>query len=160
MSRKMALGGMTAALAVVIMSLGTVIPLATFLCPMLCIGILGAVRKLCGSRMGWAWYGAVAILSALLAPDKEAAAVFVFLGYYPMLKPEMDAVKFGVILKVILFNAATTAMYWLLIHLMGMEELGAEFQEVGSVITLILGNVTFLLLDRLLSILDHRGGKT
>ena len=46
-----------------------------------------AVLKTCGVRIAWAWYGAVAILSLLLAPDKEAAAVFAFLGYYPIVTP-------------------------------------------------------------------------
>ena len=80
-----------AALAVVIMSLGTLIPVATFVCPVLCMLILQLVLKLCGSRIAWAWYGAVAILSLLMAPDKEAAAVFLFLGYYPVVKPRMDS---------------------------------------------------------------------
>ena len=33
----MALGGLMAALAVVVMSLGTIIPVATYICPMICI---------------------------------------------------------------------------------------------------------------------------
>ena len=71
----MALGGVLAALAVVIMALGTLIPVATYVCPVLCMLLLQAVNKLCGSRVAWAWYGAVAILSMLLAPDKEKAAI-------------------------------------------------------------------------------------
>ena len=76
-----ALGGVMAALAVVIMCLGTLIPVATFICPMVCILLAQLVLKTCGARYGWAWYGAVAVLSLLLAPDKEAAAVFAALGY-------------------------------------------------------------------------------
>ena len=86
----MALGGVLAALAVVIMSMGTLIPVATYVCPMICCLILQLVRKICGNRIGWAWYGAVSILSLLMAPDKEAAAVFLALGYYPILKPKFD----------------------------------------------------------------------
>ncbi len=77
-----ALGGMLAALAVVVMNLGTLIPVATYVCPMIGILLLEVVRKTCGDRIAWAWYGAVAILSALMAPDKEAAAVFCALGYF------------------------------------------------------------------------------
>ena len=73
-----ALGGVMAALAVVFLCL-TVIPVATFICPTLCMMLLRFVSQKCGKRIGWAWYGAVAILGVLLAPDKEAAAVFVFL---------------------------------------------------------------------------------
>lgn len=88
-----ALGGVLAALAVVIMSMGTLIPVATYVCPMLCAILLQVVLKTCGSRIAWAWYGAVAVLSLLLAPDKEAAAVFAFIGYYPILKPQLDRSK-------------------------------------------------------------------
>ena len=67
-----ALGGMLAAAAVVLMSIGTIIPVATYAAPVLCMVLGRTVLKICGSRIAWAWYGAVAILSVLLAPDKEA----------------------------------------------------------------------------------------
>lgn len=150
---QMALGGMLAALAVVIMSFGGMIPSATFVCPMLCCLILQMVRKLCGDRIGWAWYGAVALLSLLMGPDKEAAAVFVFLGYYPILKPKFDRSRFKWLWKLLYFNTVILAMYWLLIHLFGMAELANEWEELGYLMTgimLVLGNVTFILLDYVL----------
>jgi hypothetical protein len=149
-----ALGGVFAALAVVIMALGGLIPASTFVCPMLCMLILSLVLKRCGHRIGWAWYGAVAILSALLGPDKEAAAVFVFLGYYPILKPKLDTLPLKWLWKGLIFNAAVLSMYWLLMNLFGMTELLEEFGEMGTVMTLAtlaLGNVTFYLLDLVLS---------
>lgn len=153
-ARKIAFGGMMAALAVVIMSLGGLIPVATFVCPMLCMLILAFVAKMCGSRIGWAWYGAVAILSLLLGPDKEAASVFAFLGFYPILKPKLDQMKLGYLLKLGLFNIQILLMYWLLIHLFGMDRIAAEYQELGMIMTgvlLVLGNITFILLDKVLT---------
>ena len=149
----MALGGVLGALAVVIMCLGTLIPVGTYACPMLCAVVLQMVLKTCGSRIAWAWYGAVALLGLLLAPDKEAAAVFVFLGYYPIVKPKLDRKKLPWLWKGLLFNASVLALYWLLLRLFGMEQLVSEFQELGAAMTvvlLILGNVTFFLLDKLL----------
>ena len=149
----MALGGVLAALAVVIMCLGTIIPVATYTCPVLCALVLEMVRKSCGNRIAWAWYGAVAVLCVLLAPDKEAAAVFVFLGYYPILKPWMDRRKGKWLWKAALFNSMTLIMYWLLMHLFGLTQVAEEFSEMGAVMTavlLVLGNVTFFMLDRLL----------
>ena len=149
----MALGGMMAGLAVVIMSLGTLIPIATYVCPMVCCLLLKLVDRRCGSRIGWAWFGAVAILSLLLAPDKEAAAVFCAIGYYPILKPRMDTLPLRWLWKGLLFNASILAMYWLLMHLFGLEALAREMAEMGTalaLVTLALGNVTFFLLDRLL----------
>ena len=107
----MALGGVLAALAVVIMCMGTIIPVATYVCPMLCAVVLQMVLKTCGTRIAWAWYGAVAILSALLAPDKEAAAVFLFLGYYPIVKPRLDRAKLRWLWKGLLFNGSVVVMY-------------------------------------------------
>ena len=116
---RIALGGVLAALAVVIMSLGGLIPVMTYVSPMLCALLLKIVLELCGVRIAWAWYGAVALLAALLSADKEAAAVFIFLGYYPIVKPQLRA-EFE------------------------------EFSTVMLVVMLLMGNVTFFLLDRLL----------
>ena len=148
-----ALGGVLAALAVVIMSLGTIVPVATYVCPMLCAIALQVVLKACGERIAWAWYGSVAILSLLMAPDKEAAAVFVFLGYYPIVKPRLDKTRFRWLWKGLLFNVSVLVMYWLLLRVFGLAQVAADFEELGAlmlVILLILGNVTFFLLDRLL----------
>jgi len=149
----MALGGIFAALAVVIMNMGTLIPVATYTCPVLCALLLQMVMKTCGTRTAWAWYGAVSILSILLAPDKEAAAVFAAIGYYPIVKPMLDRSKGKWLWKTLLFNVSILCMYWVLMHLFGLEQVTAEFSELGTVMTavlLILGNVTFFLLDHLL----------
>lgn len=145
-----AMGGVFAALALAILCLGGLIPLATFVCPMLCILILEGYRRRFGSRLGWAWYGAVAVLGALLGPDKEAAAAFAFLGFYPLVKPWLDRKKGRVLYKLTLFNGAVCLMYWVLLRLFGMEALATEFREMGAallLITLLLGNLTFFLLD-------------
>ena len=147
-------GGVMAALAMVIMNLVGLIPVATYVCPALCMIILSVVLKLCGRRIAWAWYGAVAILSLLLAPDREAAAIFLVLGYYPILKPALDRLRFGKFLKLLLFNCVILLMYWLLIRLFGMEQLAKEYLEMGilmTLVTLILGNMVFFMLDRILS---------
>lgn len=152
-ARKIAFGGMMAALALVIMCLGTMIPIATFVCPMLCAVLLMLVLGMAGTRIAWAWYGAVAILSVLLAPDKEAGAVFVFFGYYPIVKPWLDKRRFPYLWKLALFNVSIFAMYGLLILLLGLSQVASEFQELGvimTIITLILGNVTLFMLDILL----------
>ena len=148
-----ALGGLLAALAVVIMGLGTLIPIATYVCPMACIVLTQVVLKICGRRIAWAWYGAVAILSCLLAPDKEAAAVFAFLGFYPIVKPRLEGLKYPWLGKAVYFNIAILVMYWLLISVLGLTALVEEYRQTGRImlaVQLILGNVIFFLLDRVL----------
>ena len=149
-SRNMAMGGVFAALAVVIMNLGGLIPMATYVCPTICMVILSFVHMACGGKIAWTWYAAVSILSLLMSPDKEAAAVFVFLGFYPIVKPEFDKMRFPLIPKLALFNVLILVMYWLLLHLLGMAQIAAEFEEMGKILTaimLVMGNVIFLLLD-------------
>ena len=142
-----------AALAVTVMSMGGLIPVATYVSPVLCMLMLNLVIRLCGVRIAWAWYGAVALLGLLLSADKEAAAVFAFLGYYPIVKPKLDRLKFSMLWKLILFNTVMILMYRLLMSVFGMDTLAEEFRAMDTVmllITLLLGNVTFLLLDRIL----------
>lgn len=158
-AKQIAMGGVFAALAIVIMCLGGLVPIATFVCPMICMLILHLIRKLCGNRIAWAWYGVVAILSVLLGPDKEAAAVFVFLGYYPIIKPKIDRIKPGWLWKGIYFNAVILLLYQLLIYLFGMDQIAAEYRELGKVLTvvvLLIGNLCFFLLDRVLTQFGRR----
>ena len=152
-AKQMALGGVMAALAVVIMAMGGMIPAATYVCPMLCMLLQSVVLQVCGRRVAWAWYGAVSLLSLLLSPDKEAAAVFLFLGYYPVLKPGLDRRKLNWLWKGLLFNGAILVMYWLLLRVFGMAQVAAEFTELGRgmlAVLLLLGNVVFFLMDRVL----------
>ena len=148
-----ALGGMLAAAAVVLMSIGTIIPVATYAAPVLCLLLCQTVLKLCGKRIAWAWYGAVAFLSLLMAPDKEAAAVFLVLGYYPIAKLKLDALKGKWLWKALYFNGSILALYWVLMNIIGMQQLLSDFEGMElamMALLLILGNVTFFLLDRLL----------
>lgn len=153
-ARQVATGGIFAALALVIMNLGSLIPVNTYVCPMLCMLLEEVVRRICGRRIAWGWYGTVSVLCLLMAPDKEAAAVFLFLGYYPIVKPTLEKLPFPWLWKLLLFNASVIVLYWLLMHLFGMSELSEDFKELGAItvpILLILGNLSFILLDLVLT---------
>ena len=146
----MALGGMLTAVAVVIMSLGSLIPLNTYLCPVICILITRPVIAYCGRRIGWCYYIATAVLGLMLAPDREAALVYAFLGYYPMIRPFFE--KLGVFswyAKLLLFTLAGAASYGMLLLVMGA---GAAMAEgwVLTLVTVLLWDLLFLLTDRLL----------
>lgn len=158
-SKNMAMGGVFAALAVVIMNLGGLIPVATYTTPVLCMVLLKIVLLYCGRRIAWGWYGAVALLSMLMSPDKEAAAVFLCLGYYPILKPWIERRRGKWIWKLLVFNVPMVALYSILIRVLGVAEVTGESGELGRLllpVLLLMGNVTFLALDRLLTILESR----
>ena len=154
-TRAIALGGIFAALAVVVMCMGGMIPVATFACPVVCMLMLAMVKQRCGKRIAWAWYAAVAILSLLLGPDKEAAAIFAVLGYYPIIKRWLDKMPFPILWKLLFFNACIAVLYLVLLGLLGLEELAQNYAAIDTwvtVIILVMGNVTFYLLDRLITV--------
>ena len=159
-SKNMAFCGVMASLAVVIMALGGLIPVATYVCPVLCMLILRFVLAACASRLAWCWYGVGAVLSLLLSPDKEASAVFLGVGYYPILKPRFEALKGKWLFKFGWFNAVVIALYWVLIQLLGIDQVADDFQELGIImmgLLLLTGNMVFFMTDRLLDMLQRRG---
>lgn len=164
-ARQMALAGMLTALAVVIMSMGSLIPVNTYVCPVLCILITRVVISGCGKRMALCYYLAVAILALLLAPDREAAMVYVFLGYYPLVRPGFQKIRPAVLragAKIALFTAAGAAAYGVLMFVLGSGELAAEFAEMGTVfvaVLILLWDLLFVLVDRLLGLPLNRRKK-
>lgn len=158
-SKKMALTGMLCALAVAIMMMGALFPLATFCCPALAGLMLVPIFVECGEKLSWCAYAAIAALSLMLCPDKEAALLFVFLGYYPILRWRLEQIR-SALLRIIarlgIFNIAVGLTYLLLIFLFRMDRVMQEYREMGLIITaacLVLGNITLLLYDRLLAIM-------
>ncbi len=161
-AKQMAFGGVLAALAVVVMCLVTMVPVMTYVCPLLCLLLEAFVRIRCGKRTAWAWYLAVAILGLLLSPDKEAAVLLAFLGYYPIVKPALDRIKPKAlcwVIKLGLLGLSVALAYGLLIWLLGMAALAAEFRGLGAVMgaaMLFMGLVCLAGLDLVLSRLFYR----
>lgn len=150
---KMALGGVLAAMSIAVQCMGGLIPVATYVTPMLSIVALQIVLQICGKATAWAWYGAVALLGLLVAPDKEASAVFIALGYYPILKPFFDRCPLASACKGLYFNAVILLLYWLLLQVLGLGTVQEDFREISVVmiaVLLVLGNFTFFTLDKLL----------
>ncbi len=154
-TKQIALGGILAALAVVLLTLGGVIPVGTYVAPMLAslplIVLLSELPR--GLCVGW--YAVVAVLGATLCPDKETAFVFVFLGWYPVARPALDRLPRlpRIVCKLLVFNLAVAALYALLILVFRLEALVNEAKETGLALLLgllALGNLTFLLYDVLL----------
>ena len=149
-ARQMALGGMMTALSVVIMSLGSLIPVNTYLCPVLCILVNRTVLERCGKKIGWCYYLSVMVLSLLLAPDREAALVYAFLGYYPMVRPWFQRLgPLALAVKLVFFTLAGALSYAVLLLVMGAGAAMADGWLLTAV-TVLLWDVLFLLVDRLL----------
>ncbi len=155
-SQAIALCGVMAALALLFLLLGSVIPLATFVCPLLAMVCMIPAMCELGTRLALAQYVAVSILGLLLAADKELALVFLALGWYPTAKPTLDRIRRRLprlAVKCALFTLPISAMYWSILHLFRMEAVVSEFSEYSSLLIallLLLGCFTFLCFDRVL----------
>ena len=157
-SRKMAVSGMMVALGAAIMMLGGVIPLATFCCPALAGLVLIPLVFDCGNTHAWSGWAAITLLSLMLCPDKEAALLFLFLGYYPILKWEMDVhIKRGWLRrlsKLMLWNIAIGAMYATIFFVLKLDAVMADYQDATRamvVAMVLLGNLTLALYDIVLA---------
>ncbi len=155
-SRRVALCGMMGALSVVVMLMGAVIPVMMFIAPMVVSGLVMLVCTECGRRLAWTEYAAVSLLSVLFLPDKEVAFLFVFLGYYPLIKPRFDALRPALVrvaAKLLYLNASVLVMYALLYSLFFPGQLAADLagpELALAAFTLLVGNITFFMLDKAL----------
>ena len=157
----LSLCGVLAALAVALMFLGGTIAFASIACPVLASLVLIPVYCECGWKWGLVWYGAVAILSLLLAPEKESAILFVFFGYYPMLRTFFGrlcgAKPLKWLVKLLYVNLALCAAYGLMIFIFRMPAVSAEFREYEKwmlAVLLALANLTFVVYDILIGRLE------
>lgn len=162
-SRRTALCGLLTALGVVLLSLGGWIPLASIALPMLAmLCLIPAVRDY-GARTALVQYAATAALGVLLCADQEASLLYVFLGWYPALRPRLEklpkalraAVKAGI------YCIATALMYAALL-LFRMEAVIEEFAGYSAVMLtalLLLGCLTFLVFDRAIGTLSAVYGR-
>lgn len=153
----MALSGITAALMMAVMLMGSLLPLSTYSTPILA-GLLSIpiVWEL-GPKMGGLVYLAVSLLSIFMAPDKEAVFLFVFLlGWYPVARPKLQHIRnkpIRWVVKVALCNLCAGLTYSFLLFVLTMPDLQAEFANWTILFLaafLVLGNVTFVLYDILL----------
>lgn len=157
-ARSIALGGMLTAAAVVVMCLGSMIPVNTYICPVACMLLTRPVLKLCGKKIAFCYYLAVAILSMMLAPDRESALIYVFLGYYPLIQHLFNRIRptaLRILAKVGFFTASGAAAYALLMSVMGLTDMIAEMKTAEAVmlaVSVVIWDAMFLMVDRLLEL--------
>ncbi len=151
-SSKCALGGIVAALSLVLMISVAVIPFLTYALPaaagLLIVFIVMEIDK----KWAFGVYCTVAILGILLVPDKEVAVMYLaFFGYYPILKAVIESKlpkAFGWALKILSFVATMLISYYLMIKFMGITV--DEIDEMGIVavpLLLGLGTAAFIIYD-------------
>ena len=148
-----AFGGIQAALAVVIMMWGTLIPGTSYLCPLICLILAEVVLQCCGMGLTWMWSAVVALLSLLLSSDKEAAIVLLFLGYYPMVKVKLDKMRHPFLWKLTFFNLMLGSITCVTMFILGIDfcrEHMTIFQIIFFSFVFMMGNVLLFLTDHFL----------
>ena len=92
----------------------------------------------------------------LLFAEPEAALIYIcFFGYYPVLKSILEGIKnraVEYILKLLVFNGAVTAIYFVFAKLLGIPVEGmGDFGKYTVLILYVAGNIAFILYDICLS---------
>ena len=150
-SRKVALCGVLCGLAVVVLLLGGLFSPAVYCAPLLAMAVLLPVLEEYGPGTAGAAYGAVAILALLLVPDRETALVYVFFGWYPILRPRIAALPslpVRLVCRLGVCGLSMFLLYGVTIRLLGLtavtEELGGGWLTAALA---VMGCAVFLLLD-------------
>jgi len=149
-TKNIALCGIVAALATVVM-MAAYFPYLTYAVPAIagCLLIMLVVE--CGAK--WAVIGyAVSALLVLLSAEPEAKLLYIgFFGYYPIVKEKIEQIGkrwIECIFKILIFNVAIIAVYFVVINVMGMpiDDMDGTF-KYGTLFLLLAGNVCFVVYD-------------
>ena len=157
MSAMIALCGLMTALSVVLMLAGGVMFIATYAAPLLASALLLPPMLEYGRRAGWTCWLAAGLLALILGLDKEAAFFYLFIGWWPLVKWQLEKrvpqKTPRLLLKLAIFLAAILAMYAFIGYVLHLDAITAEFGEMGRVMTALFFAamaLCLLLYDRLL----------
>ena len=128
-----------------------------------------AAAGLC-RRLGWRYrpcavlvaVAALTLLGLLLCPDKEVSLLFCFTGYYPLLKPRLDALRsrlLSLTLKLLWAAVSMAALYALILYVFCLSAVVEEFAATGRWLlaaTIAMGVALFFVYDVLLGRLMAR----
>lgn len=150
---RIALGGIMAALSIVILLLGHVLGIGMYAAPMLAGLCLLPAGRAMGRKYHVLLWLAVSLLSFILISNAEQNLMYLCLfGCYPILRPWFQKLKkpLRLMAKLVYFNAVIIAAEALVLMFFAPEVLGA-----GMIITLlVLGNLTFLCYDFMIPVFD------
>ena len=155
-TRSLAMASLSAALATVFLAFGSAAPMATYAAPILALLALIPAAAECPTSMTLTAYAAASLLSLALAADKEAALVFLFLGYYPALRPRLETLRPKLLrttVKLLIGLGSMVLLYSLLIFLFHLQAIREELLGDGCGIflaTVLLFAAVWLMTDVLL----------
>lgn len=151
-NKKLIISSIVAALSLFLMIIAGIIPIGTYAIPV----IASLLYIILIREVGYGWaimaYTVTSIMSLILCADKETAINFIlFFGYYPILKMLLEKIKpliIKIIIKLIIFNIAMIAVFYIAKFLLMIPE--SSYTIFGLYIPgiiLAVGNVVFIIYD-------------
>ena len=141
-SGQVALGGIATGMCIALMFATGMIPFSYYALPALAGLVLIAVREENGLSTALIVFAAVSLLSVFVVPIKEAALLFIaFFGYYPILQETFAKIRpkaLSWVVRLVIFNAAVVAAYWVIVNVFGITEILEEFGDFGKYSVLVL----------------------
>lgn len=147
-SRIVALCGLTAALSLVLMALGSALGIMTYACPVLVGVLLLCVREELGSRWALTLWAAIGLLALMLVPEVEMTAMFLgVFGWYPAVQPALDRLPrlLRPVVKLAALNGGAVLVYAILMRVTGLQDMPDT--AWAWVLLLAAGNLVFALYD-------------
>jgi len=152
--------GMMCALSVTLMLLGGLVPVMLYAAPLAAAVLLLPVLVEYGRKAAWLTWLATALCVLIIGVDKEAAFFYLFIGYYPILKWDIDrkisCAGWRMAVKGLLFSGITGLMYLLLSLVFPAQSLMTEFGRAGvgmGIVLVVLMVACLSVYDRLLILL-------
>lgn len=153
-TKTLVLCAMTAALSILILLIGGWIGVGTYAAPMLAGLLILPLSHRAGVKWQLCVWIAASLLGRMLVNDREEVLIYACLfGWYPAARPALEKLPGGVrmIVKLVIFNAVIIAAEALV-----MLVLVPEAEKAWMLILLLaLGNITFLLYDRIIPRADR-----
>lgn len=118
-----------AALGTAFMLTGNLIPVLTYVSPMLAGLTLIPVLYEFGKKYAWMTWAVTAALSLMLCADREEAFFYLFIGFYPIIRPDLDRIRsrpLRFLAKLAVFAASTACMVLILLFVVGMNDIREE----------------------------------
>ena len=148
--RRIAACGILSALGVICLSVGSLIEVMDLTMIMIAsFCIVFAVIEM-GKRWAWLIWGATALLSLLLLPNKLAALLYLMGGMYPIVKSTLERLRplFAWAGKLAAFNGVQLVFLLIAQKLFGMS--GPDYALTWGVV--LFNNVLFILFDITLTV--------
>ena len=123
---RLAFCALLAALGTAFMLSSNLIPVLTYVSPMFASLTLIPVLREFGKKYAWMTWAVTAALALMLCADREAAFFYLFIGYYPIIKPDLDRIRSRparILVKLAVFTAAIALMVLSLLFVVGLNDI-------------------------------------